>query len=345
MQTIEGILSQYNISPSAIVQPFGSGLINSTWKIKEAGEAYILQKINSDIFKHPQHIADNIETIGNHLSQHHPHYFFVKPIAALNGKTMLYAADKGYYRLFPFVKNSHTNNIAETAQQAFEAAQQFGRFTKALSSMPAHKLKTTLPEFHNLSMRYNQFQQACSTGNSLRVAEAQGEIQFLHRQNHIVSTFEKITTSPVFKLRVTHHDTKISNVLFDPHNKGICVIDLDTVMPGFFISDVGDMMRTYLSPVSEEEKDFAKIEIRDEYFKAILEGYLHEMADELTSEEADHFVYAGLFMIYMQAVRFLTDHLNNDSYYGAVYDGQNLVRAKNQITLLKRLINKASQLV
>ena len=122
------------------------------------------------------------------------------------------------------------------------------------------------------------------------------------------------------------------------------MIDLDTVMPGYFISDFGDMMRTYLSPVSEEEKDFSKIEIREEYFKAIADGYLDEMGSQLTSIEKDHLVYAGKFMVFMQAVRFLTDYLNNDIYYGSKYEGHNFVRANNQSALLKQIIEKEKKL-
>ncbi|MEO7120146.1 MAG: phosphotransferase, partial [Ginsengibacter sp.] len=137
---------------------------------------------------------------------------------------------------------------------------------------------------------------------------------------------------------------KISNVLFDENNKGLCVIDLDTLMPGYFISDVGDMLRTYLSPVSEEEKYFAKIEVRDDYFINIAKGYLEEMHDELTATEKNHFVYSGKFMIYMQALRFLTDYLNDDVYYGAKYPEQNFVRTGNQLTLLQKLTEKENEL-
>jgi Ser/Thr protein kinase RdoA (MazF antagonist) len=139
---------------------------------------------------------------------------------------------------------------------------------------------------------------------------------------------------------VTHHDTKISNVLFDAGGKGICIIDLDTLMPGYFISDIGDMMRTYLSPVNEEGKNTDDIFIRENFYHAIVEGYHEEMKGELTSSEKDHFYYAALFMTYMQALRFLTDYLNNDRYYVPVYASQNLVRAKNQSVLLERLLEK-----
>ena len=125
--------------------------------------------------------------------------------------------------------------------------------------------------------------------------------------------------------------------MFDGAGKGLCVIDLDTVMPGYFISDVGDMMRTYLCPVSEEEKDFSKINIRKNFYDAIVNGYLSEMGSELGEVEKQYFHYACEFMIYMQAIRFLTDHLNDDIYYGAKYEGHNFVRAGNQITLLERL--------
>ncbi|HEY8734744.1 MAG TPA: aminoglycoside phosphotransferase family protein, partial [Puia sp.] len=122
------------------------------------------------------------------------------------------------------------------------------------------------------------------------------------------------------------------------------VIDLDTVMPGYFISDVGDMMRTYLPAFSEEEKDTGKIEVREEYFHAIVKGYLKEMSAELSREEIDYFVYAGIFMTYMQAIRFLADYLNNDEYYGARYEGQNYVRARNQITFLQKMLDKEIRL-
>ncbi|MEO6329176.1 MAG: aminoglycoside phosphotransferase family protein [Ginsengibacter sp.] len=334
------ILSSYGISPAAIIQPHGSGLINNTWKVMDLSGNYIFQKINNDVFKEPWNIADNIETISCHLNKEQPGYFFVTPIKTIEGKTIVYKENEGYFRLFPFVKNSHTVNVAETPQQAYEAARQFGLFTKMLKSLPVETLKITLPDFHNLSMRYSQFLRACAEGNPSRIKEAQSEIQFLQTHRHIVSTFNEIKNSPDFKLRVTHHDTKISNVLFDEKNKGICVIDLDTVMPGYFISDVGDMLRTYLSPASEEEKDFTKIIIRDEYFEAILQGYLYEMADELTAKETRYFVYSGMFMIYMQALRFLADYLNDDIYYGAAYNGQNYVRAQNQLSLLRRLMDK-----
>jgi len=338
------VLSSYGINTEAILQPHGSGLIHNTWKIFDRSEDYILQKINHQIFKEPQYIADNIQAIASWLEENHPDYFFVAPVETKNNGSLLHIPGQGYFRLFPFVKNSRTHDIVQDPQQAFEAARQFGLFTRTLKDFPVENLKTTIPGFHNLIFRYEQFQQAIRNGNPSRLQQTKEDIHFLCLHDHIVSTYQKIILNKEFKIRVTHHDTKISNVLFDKNGKGLCVIDLDTVMPGYFISDVGDMMRTYLSPVSEEEKDFTRICIRDDYFRAILQGYFLEMQTELNRVEIQHFVYAGMFMIYMQALRFLTDYLNNDSYYGSSYEGHNYMRAKNQIVLFTRLLERKEKL-
>lgn len=318
-------------------QTFGTGLINHTWKIYTADRSYILQKINDNVFKQPQDIAYNIRLIANYLKQNHPGYFFVAPVTATDGKDLIYWEGQGWFRLMPFVESSFSFDVVQTPGQAYEAAKQFGRFTKELSGFnPAH-LKITIPHFHDLELRYRQFLEAISNGNEKRINESKSVIEDLIQYANIVDEYRNVVSNSQFKLRVTHHDTKISNVLFNENNKGLCVIDLDTVMPGYFISDVGDMMRTYLSPVSEEEADFEKVLIRNEFYKAITEGYSDEMKDELTGLERNYFLFAGKFMIYMQALRFLTDHLNNDIYYGAKYEGHNFIRARNQTTLLQRL--------
>lgn len=324
---------------------FGSGLINSTWKVTTADRQYILQRVNHTVFAKPGSIEHNIRLIAAYLRKHYPDYCFVAPLTSGDGSEMIYLKNEGFFRLFPFVAGSHSKDVVETPAQAYEAAMQFGRFTKLLSGFEVDKLETTISNFHDLESRYQQFLQAFENGNKERIQESESLIKFLNDHAVIVTEYKDIKSNPEFKLRVTHHDTKISNVLFDSKEKGICVIDLDTVMPGYFISDVGDMMRTYLSPVSEEEKDFSKIEVRDEFYKAIVQGYYNEMKEELTETEKKYFFYAGKFMIYMQALRFLTDHLNDDIYYGAKYEGQNFVRADNQIVLLQRLLEKEDELM
>lgn len=325
------------------IHKFGSGLINNTWVVEEGEGKYILQKINDDVFKRPQDIAFNIDLIGQYLQDHHEDYFFTAPVKTMRGKSILKLDGSGYYRVFPFVKDSRSIDVVETPHQAYEAARQFGRFTKLLSGVDVAKLKITLPDFHNLTLRYEQYQRAREIGNPERIGKCSDLIERLEAYQYIAAEYELIQQDPDFKLRVMHHDTKISNVLFDKHDNGICVIDLDTVMPGYFISDVGDMMRTYLSPVSEEERDYEKIEIRDEFYRAIVNGYREEMGGQLTAKENQSFFYAGTFMIYMQALRFITDYMNNDVYYGAKYEDHNYVRGANQLALLEKLSAKKDE--
>ena len=337
--TLRDVLDEYGINGHAIVEPFGTGLINNTWIARAASQKYILQRINVKVFKEPDAIASNIEYLAHYIKKKHPEYKFAAPVAASNGHTMVYK-ENGYYRMFVFIQGSHTIDVVETAQQAFEAATQFGRFTRILDGIDVNNIKITIPGFHNLSLRYHQFLKAIENGVAKRKEQATSLINELLNHSAIVNEYERISADKNFIKRVTHHDTKISNVLFDGNDKGICVIDLDTVMPGYFISDVGDMMRTYLSPVSEEEADFSKIGIREDFYEAIVNGYYNEMKEVLTEAEAQHFFYAGCFMIYMQALRFLTDFLNEDIYYGEKYPGHNLVRAGNQAVLLQRLLEK-----
>jgi Ser/Thr protein kinase RdoA (MazF antagonist) len=318
----------------AVVTRLHSGLINHTWKVLTADNEFILQKINTSIFKQPKSIDANLRMIAAYLKVQHPDYVFTAPVAGTNNETLCCIGD-AYYRSFSFVKNSHTINVVQNAQEATEAAFQFGKFTAVLNAVDPKKLKITLPDFHNLSLRYHQFEYSIKNGNQERVAEVKNEISFLLAQKTIAAQFEKFINHPDAKQRVTHHDTKISNVLFDNKNKGICVIDLDTIMPGYFFSDVGDMFRTYVCPVSEEEADLSKIVVRKDFMKSIQDGYLKAMDHELTGFEKDHFLLSGVFLMYMQALRFLTDYMNDDIYYGKKYPMHNLVRARNQIQLLQ----------
>ena len=332
---MQNVLKQYGFPATSNMKLLGNGLINTTWLLETGGSKFVVQQVNQLVFKSPADIAFNIRLIADHLEKFNPGYLFAAPVKTLDGNDMVKTAS-GYFRVFPFISGSHSIDVAESPDQAFEAAFQFARFTKLLSGLPAGKLKITLPGFHDLSFRFSQFEASLITGNKTRISQSREWVLFLLEQRTILDQFEHSKMN--YKTRCTHHDTKISNVLFDSAGKGLCVIDLDTVMPGYFISDVGDMMRTYLSPVNEEESETDKIIIRKDFYEAIVQGYLSEMGPELTETEKEQFHFSGLFMVYMQALRFLTDHINNDVYYGSRYEGQNLVRAINQATLLKRLI-------
>jgi len=321
---------------------FGSGLINHTWKVT-GKKNYILQKLNSYVFKQPEAIANNLALLESYLKWTNPNYLFVAPLWSVSGNNLVKGADDEYYRLFPFIDDSVTIYVVEQHKQAFEAAYQFANFTFLLRDFDPKQLEITIPHFHDLKLRFSQFKEACVNAAKSRMQIAAGEIKEIYNRREILFTYQDIVDHKKLPERVIHHDTKISNVLFDSSGKGLCVIDLDTVMAGYYISDTGDMLRTYLSPVDEEEKDFDKIQINKDCFYAIYKGYFSAMVDVLTTTEKHYFIYSGKYMMYMQAMRFLTDFLKGDLYYHTTYPGQNLIRAQNQLTLLKRFIELESE--
>jgi Ser/Thr protein kinase RdoA (MazF antagonist) len=341
---IKIVLNAFGLEDAnTIVQPIKNGLIHKTWKLTTCGKHFILQQVNDSIFKQPQNIVHNTRLIAAYLQQQ-TGYKFIAPLTSGIGQDMVYVEGNGFYRIFPFVTGSHSKDTVDNASQAYVAAVQFGRFTKLTAGIPINDLKITIPHFHDLELRYQQFVFALDNGNKIRLSETADLIKTLIGFKEIVTTFHNIQQNPGFKLRVTHHDTKISNVLFNDRDQGLCVIDLDTVMPGYFISDVGDMIRTYVCPVNEDEQDHSKIYIRTEVFAAIIKGYYEEMKQELTDIEKGYFLFAGKFMIYMQALRFLTDYLQNDIYYSIKYAAHNLTRAINQTILLLEVEKRKEEL-
>lgn len=243
-----------------------------------------------------------------------------------------------YWRMLPFVEDTISLDVLSNPKQAFEAAKQFGKLSKLLDSFEVNSLKQTIVGFHDLNQRYKQFVLALNETTTQLKQMAKSEIDFAIDHKYVLDYFNSFKESKYFPDRVMHHDTKISNVLLDKSTyKGICVIDLDTIMPGKFISDLGDMMRTYLCAFSENETDLSKIKIRLPYFEAMIKGYLSEMKNSLTDTEKELILFSGKYMIYMQALRFLTDFLNENIYYPVNYFNQNLDRAKNQFKLLSEL--------
>lgn len=331
------VLSQYGITAPYLICPYGNGLINSTWLVETSTCKFILQQINQKVFAWPEVLATNVRMISNYLEVQHSTYLLPAPIRNLKGEEYSMDEKNASFRLIPFIKNSHSIDVPEKPGQAFSAAKAFGKFTRMLSNLDARELKITIPHFHNLSYRYQQLSSAIALSSPERLALASAAIAEISGNIALVHRFEEIRKNPDFKIRVTHHDTKINNVLFGPDDKVLCVIDLDTVMPGYFISDLGDMIRTYVCPISEEEEDLSLIKIRPDFLHAVLEGYLSEMENELTAAEKADLIYAGQFMTYMQAIRFLTDYLMNDIYYVVSSPLHNLNRTLNQLKLLEKL--------
>ena len=344
-----GILEGFGLDNSAYrIEKHGSGLINNTFRLHhQSGDAkkdFILQRINTHVFKNPYVIVQNHRNASDYLARHHPEYYFLAPVPAKDGRD-LFEWKGDYWRMLPYVAHTHSVNEADNPKQAYEAARQFGRLAHNLSGVEMDNFRPSIPNFHNLTLRYSDFQNAVNNANEERRERSAELIEAFERYSQIPITYEELKTDQNFPDRLMHHDTKINNVLLDDiTNEGVCVIDLDTLMPGKLISDLGDMVRTYVSPVSEEEADFSQIMIRDDYYEALMRGYLPELGETLTSTEKEMLFYAGQFMIYMQGIRFLTDYLNGDIYYPVRYLMHNFNRAKNQLTLLQRLNEKEQDL-
>jgi Ser/Thr protein kinase RdoA (MazF antagonist) len=331
------VLAQYALPAQCIeIVPFGNGLIHHTYKVTTTNDVYILQQLNLKVFTEPALLAHNIGTLTRHLAVHAPGYVMPTPLANAVGGLLTYHVDGSCYRLTRFVNGAHSKDTVGTTDQAYQAAHQFGRFAARFSDLDPARLHITIPGFHDLDLRYTQFCHATRQGNPSRIRACSSILNTLKSHKEIVTQYLAIVRGQACPLRVMHHDTKISNVLFDVHDKGLCVIDLDTVMPGYFMSDVGDMMRTYLSAADENASNFNDIEIRVPFYKAIQEGYLSALGQNLTALEREQFFFSGAVMMFMQALRFITDYLQDDVYYGAKFPEQNLMRAKNQLVLLNR---------
>lgn len=329
------VLQQYGCTTDNFtVERLGGGLINSTWKVSFDDTELVLQKVNTHVFTRPEHIAHNIERVNNYLKKEAPEYYFPAPLLNANNETFYKDESGNWYRAFKFLNGSQTIAVVANSNQAYEAAKQFGRFNALLRDFPAHTLHENIAGFHNLTKRYNDFLQVLKTGIPERLREASPWIEKALEHAGIVKQYDEIIRNGLIKKRVTHHDTKISNVLFNPAGKAFAVIDLDTIMAGYYISDVGDMMRTYLSLTGEEEQFFEEVVIRPEVYQAIKEGYMSEMALHLSAAEREYFYYSGQFLIFMQAIRFLSDYLSGDYYYTPAYPGHNFKRAQHQLQLL-----------
>ncbi len=337
MKIPEQIFKSFGLSPGLTTSRIGSGHINYTFKI--GGEpSFILQRINKNVFKEPEVIAKNIRHAANYLREHHPHFIFMANLHTLDGKEMAYD-DEGFpWRLYPLIDHSFTIDQLETDEQAFEAAKAFGKLCQNLDGCDVNHFKPVIKGFQDLSLRYQQFEDALASTSKEKLIEANESILSAKQFSFLVKKYEDLIQSGALKLRIVHNDTKINNILFDGiTGQTICAIDLDTLMPGYFIYDLGDMVRTFVSPISEEEKNLEKIVFRKNIYDSLMKGYLSQMNDVMSHEEKQAIPFSGLMMTYIMALRFLADYLNGDVYYHTTYPGQNLVRAKNQFRFLEVL--------
>ncbi len=335
--TIKMFLNTESLGASVSIETLKSGHINDTFKVDiqshNSVDSYILQRVNHHIFTEPLKIMENIENVALHLqSKGYP-----KPILSCL-KTLkgdyFHQNTEGYWRMIPFINNTYSILKAENDNQAFQAAKAFGEYSRYLNDIDVKKIHTIIPNFHNAAFRISQFHDALNSKPlEERLENTKSIMDYVNQKIHYFTNY--IPTIPV---RVTHNDTKISNILFDKTTQNAsCIIDLDTLQPETILSDFGDMVRTYTPQYGEDEKDIEKVEMRLDYMKALIEGFLSEVDPFLTENEKKNLIYGAKRTIFVQALRFLTDYLNNDTYYKTSYPEQNLNRTLNQITLLKSL--------
>lgn len=322
------------------VKPITSGLINQSFKVtsKTTGGSFLLQKINQHVFREPEKVQQNYELLWKYLRDEGINFRIPEPKYFAGDSSFFCDSKNNYWRVFEFIEGTISFPIANKPSEARSVAETFGTFTACLSAFNAEQLRIVIPGFHDLSLRFKQFRESLHTHNYERLQKAAPLIKELQARERYANFFDVMTESEEFPKRVMHHDAKISNILFDEDSgKVICPVDFDTVMPGYFFSDPGDMIRSMAGSGDENSIEFDSINIRGDFYRSILEGYLGVMNKYLTEAEKKYIHFAGIIMIYMQALRFLTDHLNNNIYYQVNYDEQNFDRARNQVTLLQKL--------
>ncbi len=327
-----GLLNLHSISPLT------AGLINSSYKVSlHHAPSVLLQRINTSLFREPAALQTNYLQIQQHLAS--TGGMALPALIPTTSGELLYEHKNEAWRCFQFLDNTYSPDAVHTPEKAYEVANCFGTFTAALQSFKSSNLATILPRFHDLHLRYQQLQEAMSNAVFEKKTSVKSLIQKIEDYSYLVAWFQKVNThTTLFPLHILHHDCKISNILFDCSTDAIrCPVDIDTTQPGLFYSDIGDMIRTMASVSHENDTDIEYMAVRPDFVKAIMEGYLDAMSAYLTAEERKQIYLSGSIMVYMQALRFLTDYLNGNIYYKTSYSEQNKDRAANQLMLLDLL--------
>ena len=318
--------------------PYGSGHINATYLVKtDADHAYILQKINDSIFRDVAGLMENIQSVTAHLSPRHSLHL----IPTKEGAAYLRGADGGYYRVYDFVTDSLGLDAPETDQDFYESAVAFGHFQQMLADFPAEKLHETIPHFHDTPSRYQAFHKALQADVKGRAKECQPEIAFALAHEQDAAYMMNLLAAGKLPLRVTHNDTKLNNVLLDKATrKALCVIDLDTVMPGLAANDFGDSIRFGANTGAEDEKDLRKISLSLSRFEAFTKGFLAACGKALTPLEIETLPWGAKLMTLECGVRFLTDYLSGDTYFRIHRPEHNLDRTRTQFALVADMERK-----
>ncbi len=325
------------------------GHINDTYLVDAVAHGapaqFIFQRINRFVFREPDRLMANFERITRHIRSKlenirgsDPDRQTLNLVPSRSGRCFFLSPEGDYWRAYRFVADAHIINVATRPDQAYEAGRAFGAFQKFLSDLDASSLNETIPFFHHTPRRFARFKEVLAKDTCGRAAGARDAIAFAMEREPTASVITESLSDGRIPLRITHNDTKINNILFDDKTgKAICVIDLDTTMPGSSLYDFGDMVRTTTSFAAEDEKDLRKVRLEIDMFRALAAGYLQEAREFLTPEETGLLVFSGRLVTTTIGLRFLTDHLEGDQYFRIHRPGQNLDRARAQFALVRSM--------
>lgn len=336
--------------------PYGHGHINDTFLItlNQGGTLVrsIFQRVNQRVFTDPPALMENIYRVTSHLRDkvraqqlNDGTRRVMTLIPTEDGCSFLQDDSGHYWRAYIFIEAASTHNTITETSQAYEAAKAFGQFQALLSDLPAPALNETIPDFHNGRKRFDTFVQVLEKDAANRAADVRKEIAFLQDRGPLFDILPQKIAAQELPLRTTHNDTKINNVMLDDTTgEGVCVIDLDTVMPGLVLYDFGDMVRTFTSPAAEDERDLSKTTMLIERFEALVKGYAHGAGDFLTSAEREQLVFSAKLIPLIIGMRFLTDFLDGDNYFKVHRDGHNLDRCRTQFRLVESVCEQQEKM-
>ncbi len=346
MDKIIQILSNFKAEGELVCcEPFGNGHINNTYLVKTRTESaenkYILQGINTYVFKNPQAIMENIEKVTNYLREKSLGKRILSLVYTKDGHTYYKDSEDNFWRMYDFIENSICLDYVDNLEDFYECAVAFGKFQRDLCDFPAHTLYETIPDFHNTPKRFEAFLEAVDKNLSGRVGTVAEEIEFVKLRRDFCSVLIDANKEGRLPLKVTHNDTKSNNVMLDKDTrKAICVIDLDTIMPGFSVTDFGDAVRFGASTAAEDEKDLNKVQFDLDFFEAYVKGFIKGCEGMLEKQEILLLPEGAKMMTLECGMRFLTDYIDGDLYFKTAYPEHNLVRARTQFKLVSDMEQK-----
>ncbi len=333
------------------VAAFGNGHINETYCVtcqtEQGPVRTVLQQINQNVFKLPVQVIENFQRVTEHIRTKLE--AIDSPIAArqltlvetLDNQAFFTDTQGDVWRMCHYIEQAATQEMIETPKMALETARMFGWFQRMLIDLPAPALHETIPDFHTTPKRLKAFQEVLQKDPCNRARNARSEIDFVLKHADFCGILLNHVRQGNVPVRVTHNDTKINNVMLDlDTEQGVCVIDLDTVMPGLSLYDFGDMVRTATSPAEEDEQDLSKISMRMPIFESLVKGFAQETHTFLTPVEKKHLAFSGKLITFEQMIRFLGDHLAGDTYYKIHRENHNLDRSRTQMALVQSILNQ-----